>query len=119
VAHTTSYVRWRFNLVIQVKSVRQKSYQEVKRLERVENIIVSEREIMRTTPAYPWTTHIRVELIRQRRSPILDQLEYVLSKRCFVRLFRVCLHVVYLTARLAISCSAMRQTASCLDTIGS
>jgi hypothetical protein len=43
-----------FSLVIQVTSVRQKSYQEVKRLERVENIIVSEREIIRTTPAYPW-----------------------------------------------------------------
>jgi len=55
----------------------------------------------------------------QWRSQILDQLEYVLSICCFVRLFRVDLHVVYLTARLVISRFVMRQTASRLDTIGS
>jgi hypothetical protein len=44
-----------FSLVIQAKSVRQKSYQEVKRLERVENIVVSERDVMCGAPVYPWT----------------------------------------------------------------
>ena len=52
-----------FSLVIPVKSVRQKSYQDVKRLERGENIIVSEREVMCSTPGYLLGAHIRVELI--------------------------------------------------------
>jgi uncharacterized protein (DUF433 family) len=49
-------------LVIQVKSVRLELDQELKKLERAANIVISDPEIMRGTPAYRGTP-IPVELI--------------------------------------------------------
>ncbi len=42
-------------LVIQVKSVRLELDQELKKLERVANIVISDPEIMRGTPVYRGT----------------------------------------------------------------
>jgi uncharacterized protein (DUF433 family) len=49
-------------LVIQVKSVRQELDQELKKLERAANVVISDPEIMRGTPVYRGT-RIPVELV--------------------------------------------------------
>jgi uncharacterized protein (DUF433 family) len=54
-------------LIIQVKSVRLELDQDLKRLERAENMIVSDPEIMRGTPVYRGT-RIPVELIAEMLS---------------------------------------------------
>jgi uncharacterized protein (DUF433 family) len=54
-------------LIIQVKSVRLELDQDLKRLERAENMIVSDPEIMRGTPVYRGT-RVPVELIAEMLS---------------------------------------------------
>jgi uncharacterized protein (DUF433 family) len=61
-------------LVIEVKSVRLELYEDLKRLERAENMIVSDPEILRGAPVYRGT-RIPVELIADMLSKGANQAE--------------------------------------------